>query len=72
MVFMSDPRPEPYSNDYERPRNDNDHLPGDHINHNATFWHDNDGGKHRESYNYDENGYMENLHHDNEPGPWNR
>lgn len=42
-------------------------LPGKDIRHNSTSWRDKDGNKHRESYNYDENGYMENFHDDRGP-----
>lgn len=70
---MTDPKPGPYTtHDYERPRGEKDHLPGDHINHSSTFWRDDDGVQHRESYNYDENGNMENLHSDRGSGPSDR
>jgi len=42
-------------------------LPGGGIRHNSTHWEDQDG-RHRESYNYDREGNIENLH--NEKGPW--
>ena len=61
-----------HSHDYERPRGEQDHLPGDHIYHSSTFWRDDNGVQHRESYNYDENGYIENLHSDRGPGPYDR
>ncbi len=67
---MSGPIYDLHSHDYERPRGEKDNLPGEHIYHSSTFWRDEDGVQHRESYNYDENGYIENLHTDKGPGPW--
>jgi hypothetical protein len=46
-------------------------IPGGDVRHNSYHWDDQDG-HHRESYDYDREGNMDNLHHDNEPGPWNR
>lgn len=44
---------------------------GGGIRHNSTQWNDQDG-HHRESYNYDREGNIENLYTDKGPGPWNR
>jgi len=68
MSRDSDPNERDYPIPDDKYRGD---LPGGGIRHNSTQWEDQDG-RHRESYNYDEHGNMENLHHDNEPGPWNR
>jgi len=64
--------PDPREHDYPRdPRTYNGNLPGGDVRHNSYHWNDQDG-HHRESYDYDREGNMDNLHHDNEPGPWNR
>jgi hypothetical protein len=64
--------PDPRERDYPIPDDRyTGNLQGGGIMKNSTHWDDQDG-HHRESYNYDREGNMENLHHDNEPGPWNR
>lgn len=70
---MSGPDRNISERDYPRDRDTyRGNLPGEDIRHNSYHWTDDQGEKHRESYDYDEHGNMENLHHDNEPGPWNR
>ena len=68
---MLDPKTGLDIRDHEWPRDTyTGDLPGEHIHHSSTFWRDENGVQHRESYNYDENGYIENLHTDKGPGPW--
>lgn len=59
--------PDPRENDYPIPDNKyNGDLQGGGIRHNSTHW-DDDIGHHRESYNYDREGNMENFHDENGP-----
>ena len=64
------PYPAPDARDYPIPddRYAGD-LQGGGIMHSSTHWQD-ENGHHRESYNYDRDGNIENLHSDRGPGPY--
>lgn len=67
---MPGPYPPPESHDYPIPDDRYKYdLQGGGIMHSTTRWQDQDG-RHRESYNYDREGNIENLHSDRGPGPY--
>lgn len=73
MIFVSGPSNNgPQERDYPIPDDRyTGNLPGGGIRHNSTSWED-QYGRHRESYNYDRDGNIENLHSDKGPGPYDR
>ena len=69
---MAGPYGPPQEHDYPIPDDRyTGNLPGGGIRHSSTHWQD-ETGYHRESYNYDRDGNIENLHSDRGPGPYDR